>query len=259
MTLVYEEYGDENAPLLVFLHGGGVSSWMWDKQIDYFTHYHCVTIDLPEQGKNSHNGSFSIHKTAEQINELLEGIAKGKEIIIVGFSLGAQVIIQMLSLNSSLINKAIINSALVRPNVFMRKMIRPAVKLSFPLISNRYFAKLQSKTLYVNEAYFETYYKESSQMKADTLIRILEENMSFKIPNDFTEAKATILVTVGGKEKSLMKKSAANIVEANPNCIGIIIPNVGHGISLLKPTYFNELVEKWLLESGLPEDVLVIK
>ncbi len=51
LDLHYQEYGDENASLMVFLHGGGVSSWMWDKQIQCFNHYHCITIDLPEQGK----------------------------------------------------------------------------------------------------------------------------------------------------------------------------------------------------------------
>ena len=33
LDLHYKEYGDKNASLMVFLHGGGVSSWMWDEQI----------------------------------------------------------------------------------------------------------------------------------------------------------------------------------------------------------------------------------
>lgn len=258
MELYYQEYGDKNAPLMVFLHGGGVSSWMWDKQIKYFTNYHCVTVDLPEQGKSNHIDQFSIRESAEKIIELIEKIANGKKVIVIGFSLGAQVAIQMLSMNPNLINNAVINSALVRPNAFVRKMIRPSIKLTFPLIGNRYFSKLQSKTLYVGEEYFETYYKESSQMKSDTLIRILKENMSFKIPNDFNKAKGKILVTVGEKEKAIMKKSTMDIVSNNSNCIGIIIPNVGHGISLLNPIFFNEMIENWLQESVLPQDAITI-
>jgi len=187
LELYYQEYGDKNVPLMVFLHGGGVSSWMWDNQIHYFTNYHCVTIDLPEQGESKQIDHFSIRESAEKI-------------IVIGFSLGAQVAIQMLSMNPDLISNAVINSALVRPNAFFRKIIRPSIKLTYPLIGNRYFSKLQSKTLYVGEEYFETYYKESSQMRSDTLIRILKENMSFKIPNDFNKASGKILVTVGEKE-----------------------------------------------------------
>src|SRR5699024_10253488 len=125
--------------------------WMWDKQIQYFTNYHGVTIDLPEQGKSNHFDHFSIRESAEKIIELIEKIAKDKKVIVIGFSLGAQVAIQMLSMNPNLINNAVINSALVRPNAFGRKMIKPTIKLTFPLISNRFFSKLQAKTLYVGE------------------------------------------------------------------------------------------------------------
>jgi len=259
LGLHYQEYGDKNASLMVFLHGGGVSSWMWDKQIQYFSHYHCITIDLPEQGASNYTENFSIQLSAEKVNELIEKKANDKEVIVIGFSLGAQVTIQMLSINPNLIDYAFINSALVRPNSFLRKMIRPSIKLTFPLVKNRSFAKLQSKTLYVDNEYFDTYYKESSQMKSDTLIRILEENMSFKIPNNFNKAKGKILVTVGEKEKAVMKKSAIDIVSSNANCIGIVIPNVGHGISLKNPNFFNQMIEKWIQEGALAQDAIKIK
>ena len=54
----YKEYGDKNASLMLFLHGGGVSGWMWDKQIQYFTHYHCIVPDLPEQGLSNDEQIF---------------------------------------------------------------------------------------------------------------------------------------------------------------------------------------------------------
>ena len=258
MGLHYQEYGDKNAPLIVFLHGGGVSSWMWDKQVRYFRHYHCITIDLPEQGGSKYTENFTIQLSAEKINELIEKIANGKKVIVVGFSLGAQIAIQMLSINPSLIDYAFINSALVRPSLFVKKMIKPSIKLTFPLVKNKTFSKLQAKTLYIEEEYFETYYKETNQMKSDTLIRILEENMSFEIPKDFKKAEGQILVTVGEKEKAVMKKSTIDIVSNNPNCTGIIIPNAGHGISLLNPDFFNKMMEKWIEDGTLPQGVVTI-
>ncbi|GAB2541734.1 alpha/beta fold hydrolase [Gracilibacillus alcaliphilus] len=259
MGLTYQEYGDKNSPLMLFIHGGGVSSWMWDKQIQYFSNYHCITIDLPEQGASKNTEKFSIHLSAEKVNEIIEKNAKGKEVIVVGFSLGAQVTIKMLSLNSNLVDYAIINSALVRPHSIIKKMIRPSIKLSFPLVKNKSFSKLQAKTLYISEEYFDKYYKESSQMKSDTLIRILEENMSFEIPENFSKAEGKILVTVGEKEKAVMKKSAKDLVSSNSNCTGIIMPKVGHGISLLDPDFFNQLIENWIQEGTLPREVAFIK
>jgi len=256
MALYYEEYGDKNKPLMVFLHGGGVSSWMWDKQIQYFTHYHRIAIDLPEQGKSNDKDNFSIRGSAEKIIELIEKLSNNKKVIVIGFSLGAQVTIQMLSMTHDLINYAMINSALVRPSsLFVKKLIKPSIKLTYPLIKWKSFSKLQAKTLFIDNEYFDTYFKESSRMKSDTLTRILEENMSFEIPSDFSKAQCNILVTVGEKEKTIMKKSANDIMLNHSNCIGIIIPGVGHGVPLVNPEFFNQMVEKWIQNGSLPKEM----
>ncbi|WP_107840897.1 alpha/beta fold hydrolase [Metasolibacillus meyeri] len=257
MTLFYQEAGTKDGPLMLFIHGGGVSSWMWEKQMQYFSQYHCVAIDLPEQGKSNHTALFSIKYSAERAIEVIEKIANNKTIIVIGFSLGAQVAIQMLSSKPNLIHYAIINSALVRPNSLAKKFVKPTVKLTSPLIKNKAFSKLQAKTLYVDKEYFETYYKESSFMKSDTLVRILEENMSFELPKDFHKAKGKILVTVGERERSIMKKSAKDIIANNSNCSGIMLPNVGHGISLMNPDFFNQMVEQWITTGQLPDGKII--
>ncbi|WP_120037429.1 alpha/beta hydrolase [Bacillus sp. PK3_68] len=258
MALQYQEHGDESAPLMLFLHGGGVSGWMWDKQVQYFAHYHCIVPDLPEHGLNNHKINFSIKTSAVELIQLIEKKAGTKKVILIGFSLGSQVIIQLLSMKPDLIDFAIINSAVVRPIPYAKKLIRPTIRLSFPLIKNRWFSQLQAKPLYISKDYFEKYYEESCQMKPDTLVRVLEENTSFGIPADFKKANGKILVTVGEKEKAIMKKSAKDIVDANSHCIGIGIPNIGHGAPLAMPDFFNRMVETWINEDGLPQDCIVI-
>ncbi|MEH7385272.1 alpha/beta hydrolase [Bacillus sp. JJ1521] len=257
MDLHYQEYGDTTAPLMVFLHGGGVSSWMWDKQVHYFSQYHCLAPELPGHGKSA-TIPFSIKDSAERVITLIEEKSKGKKVILVGFSLGAQIIVQLLSMKPDLVDIAIINSVLVRPMTYARKWIQPTIKLSAPLIKKKWFAKLQAKTLYVGDDYFDKYYNESSQMTADTLTRVLEENMSFSIPANFKNASAKILVTVGEQEKSIMKKSANDLVKANQNSRGILIPNTGHGVSMAMPDYFNRMVETWINEEEVPKDCQLV-
>ena len=48
-----QEIGSKNAPSIVFLHGGGMSSWIWKKQIEHFKDYHCLVPDLPGHGKSN--------------------------------------------------------------------------------------------------------------------------------------------------------------------------------------------------------------
>lgn len=259
----YKEYGDQNASLLLFLHGGGVSGWMWDNQIPYFSHYHCIVPDLPGHGASHGDILFSMRDSAERFIELIEekvaGKPAGRKVILIGFSLGAQVIIQILSLKPDLVDAAIINSALVRPSPLGRKLIQPTIRLSYPLIRNKRFARLQAKTLYITEEQFQKYYEESCQMKLATLVSVLEENMSFGIPQSFREAHGKILVTVGAKEKAIMKKSAKDLVETSPNCTGAIIPEVGHGVPIAMPDFFNQMVESWIQEGALPKECIVIR
>lgn len=251
--LHYKEHGDEQASLMVFLHGGGVSSWMWEKQIEYFSHYHCLVPDLPEQGLSQKGTEFSIQSCAVLLNNLIEEKGKGKQIIVIGFSLGAQILIQMVSMKPNLVDYAVINSALVRPVPLAKRWIRPSVTCVFPLIKNRTFSRIQAKALYVSQDHVERYYQESCQMSENTLVRILEENMSFKLPVDFDEVQTKILVTVGEMEKAIMKKSALDIVNSNAHAKGLMMGNIGHGVTLAMPDFFNEVVERWMEKEGHEE------
>lgn len=154
--------------------------------------------------------------------------------------------VQILSIKPHLIDYAIINSALVRLVPYAKRLIKPSILLTAPLIKNRTFSRIQAKTLYIEESHFEQYYNESCQMKPETLILILEENMSFSIPENINKATGQILVIAGEKEKGMMRKSVHDLVNANPNCKGLIIPDVGHGLSFAKPELFNEMVEDWV-------------
>jgi len=251
----YKEYGDTNASLLVFIHGGGVSGWMWDRQIDHFTNYHCLVPDLAEHG-GSRGDLFSINESADQIAGLIAKKGKGKIVIVIGFSLGAQVLIAMLSKNPQIIDYAMINSALVRPISF-KKLLLKSIMLTHPLIKNKVFSKIQAKSMYIPKDYFDIYYQESCGISKEAFARILDENMSFSIPQNFKNASSRILVTVGEKEGDMMKKSFEDIVKSNHNCKGIMLPKIGHGISLAQPEFFNKLLEHWLSSSGVSYETAI--
>ena len=258
MTVHYEEYGDKSSSyLLLFLHGGGVSGWMWDQQIQHFHSYYCIVPDLTEHGGSK--GQFTIQHSAEEIAQLIEQKAHGRTVVVVGFSLGAQVVVQLLSDRTGLIDYAIINSALVRTIPFAKPFIKPAVKLTYPLIKYKWFSNMQAKALYIQGRNLEKYYEENRQIKVDSLLRVLEENMAFTIPPDYSKSETKILITVGETEKSIMHKSAKDLVNAHAGSKGIIIHNVGHGAPLAMPAFFNHMVEAWIQGKKLPKGYTEIR
>lgn len=230
---------------------------MWEKQLEYFRNYHCLVPDLPGHGLSSRM-EFSIHSSAEEIVSLIQAKTQGKQVILIGFSLGAQIAIKILSLYPDLVDYAIINSALVRPIPLANKITKPMIRLTYRLTKNRTFSKIQAKQLYIREEMFETYYKETMKMDRNTLIKILEENMSFCIPKEFSMSKAKILITAGNDEKKIMKKSVLDLLDKNINCKGLIIPNVGHGVSLALPDLFNQMVEAWIHDGELPNGLIPV-
>lgn len=246
--MIYDEYGNNNAPLLVLIHGGGVGGWMWDKQIDYFSVYHCIVPTLQGHGDRSDEDTFSIQGNAIELIDLIKEKGTGKDIHIVGFSIGAQICLEMIHLAPALITTAVINSATVIPMKFVNALIAPTIKMTFPLIKNKSFAKLQAKQLYMDGEYFPRYYEDSLKMKAATLIEILKENMSYSLPDNLSESTTRILVTVGDKEKGLLLKSAKKIVDCHKKTEMQIIPNMGHGFPIADSQLFNEVVDRWIME-----------
>ena len=251
MLIHFEEYGQSNAPLLLFIHGGGVGGWMWEEQIKFFQAYQCLVPTLPEHGGQKCDIPFSIRESAKLLNDLIIEKANGQKVNVVGFSIGAQVLIEMLSLQPTLIDKAMINSALTRPIPVPKSILGVTVKLTYPLIRQKAFAKIQAKTLYIPPNLFDRYYEESCSVSVEGLTRVLDENMSFKIPESFSKVKSNMLVTVGEKERGMMKKSAHDLSICNANCHKIVWPNIGHGISLIEPSLFNDILSKWLHDEAI--------
>lgn len=250
------ETGNVDAPLMVFIHGGGVSGWMWDKQVDFFKdYYHILVPDLPGHGNSKEEPYISIRNCAEELINLIEAKANGKKVIIIGLSHGAQVVVEILSIKPQIIEYAIINSALTRPMKFISICIKSVLRMSYGLIKNKKFSNLQAKSMYISEDYFDVYYNDSISISFETMSKVLCANLEYRLPVNFKNSKVKTLIIIGKKEKGIMKKSAIDMIKSNKNCKGYTVPNVGHGISLAKPELFNKIVLAWINNDILPQEL----
>lgn len=255
MSLYIKEMDNNDAPIIIFLHGGGVSGWMWDKQAKYFADYHVIIPDLPGHGRSSNIKFSSIRTAAEEIISIIESKAMGKKVYIIGFSLGAQIAVEILSTKPQIIDKAIICSALVRPIGFGKGLIDATLKMSSGFMKNRSFQKLQAKVMYIDDEYFDVYYNEVLQTRKEDMLDYMNANMLYKLPQTFGEHSVETLVLVGSKERGIMQKSALDLLRANRACKGCILPEIGHGIPLAEPEVFNRTVEAWIKGEMLPSEL----
>ena len=113
--LAYQVSGPKEAQNIVFLHGGGVGSWMWNPVIGLLSDYRCIAPDQPEHGGSRGIGKFSIGLAAEKVADLIHKQTRGGKATIVGLSEGAQIAVHVLANTPEVVEKAIVSSALLTP------------------------------------------------------------------------------------------------------------------------------------------------
>lgn len=261
MDLYFKETGRENSQSIVFLHGGALSGWMWEKQLDAFADYHCIVPDLPEHGKSVNVKPFTIENASNQILDLIKDKAHNGKAHVVGISLGAQIIVKMLSSSPELIDRAFISGALVRrlpatPEIL--KLIDYILKVYMPLKDSNFFIKANIRSYNIPKDQFEHLKEATKVLTSESLMRILNENMLFKMPNDLEKAENPVLVVAGEKEYDIMKKSVQDLSNVIPNSKGYIASDMVHVWNMVSPEFFNSTLRAWITDQKLPEGLIMV-
>ena len=127
------------------------------------------------------------------------------------------------------------------------KMIRPTFSMSYGLISKKWFSQMQFKSLRIREDLFSEYYRDTCKISKEDMIAFMEANSKYEIRNSLQNTKAKVLVVVGDKERSIMKKSAGIIQHKINESRMEVLPNYYHGdFSINNPEQYviaiNELI-----------------
>ena len=127
------------------------------------------------------------------------------------------------------------------------KMIRPAFSMSYGLISQKWFSKLQFSSLKIRKDLFNEYYRDTCEIDKEDMIAFMEANSKYEIKDSLQNTNAKVLVVVGDKERPIMKKSASLIHQKINESRIEILPNYYHGeFSINNPQQYvvaiNELI-----------------
>lgn len=247
------EFGDPSAPTIVLLHGGGLSWWSWTDVIEGLkSEYHLVAIVLDGHGEEGERPFLSIEDSASKLIEYVDAQCFGHVFALMGLSIGAQIVLEVLSQRPHIAKHAVVESALVFPIKATATLAVPMFKLFYGLIQKRWFSKWQSKSLFVTEPFFEHYYQDSLKMSKETLIQMTLSNGSYALKESLKKTNAHTLVIVGEKELGLMIKSAKAIHDCIEGSILMIMPKMGHGeLSLVHSNDFIKRVEKFIISGEL--------
>lgn len=242
--MIFHEYGEKGAKTVMLLHGGGMSSWMWKAQAETLKeNYRVIVAVIDGHGEAAETTYESIEKCARETISYINENAGGKLFALCGLSLGAQIAVEMLSEDGGITQKAVIESALVIPQKWLGKSVSAMTKMSYSLIKNRRFAKLQAAQLTIPDDMFEEYFADSVKMSKGSLINMLKTNISYKLPEAFKKTQADILVLYGEKERRCMKESAKLVASAAHHTELKELSGFAHGeMTLNRPQEYLDIV-----------------
>lgn len=244
--MLFKEFGRKEKPALVLIHGGGLSFWMWQPQIDALKNdYRIITPILDGHGEDFETPFVNIQDCADKIITYIKENCGGKVYAICGLSIGAQITVEILSRESSITQKALIESAMVIPMKSTQKLAKVMIHMSFSLIQQKWFSKLQARQLYITKKMFDSYFEDAKKMTELSMLNMILENAKYTMPKSFKKTTAEIIILVGAKEYKIMKRSGKILYNNANNAQYIEFKGCAHGVSVKCPdaylTILNQL------------------
>ena len=242
--MIVKEYGKSNKDIIILLHAGGLSWWNYEEVSEILKSNYHVILPILDGHSGSDRDFTSIESNANEIIEYIDNNYNGNVKLIGGLSLGAQILLDILSKRDNICEYAIIESALVFPMKMTNRFIESSINVSYGLINKKWFSKLQFKSLKIKEELFDKYYIDSSNITKDNMISFLKANSNYHLKNIKTN-KSKSIVIVGSKERPIMIKSAKIIHDELINSELEILSGYYHGdLSINHPNEYAEKVKK---------------
>lgn len=227
--MIFREYGTGNPETVILLHGGGLSWWNYRSEAELLAADYHIVLPILDGHADSDRAFTSIEDNAAEIIESVDRNFEGSVAFIGGLSLGAQILLEMLSQRKDICRFALVESAAVIPSKLTNALVGPAFGSSYGLIKNRSFARMQFKFLHMDDSLFEDYYRDTCKIAKADMIAFLKANTSYTLKDTISDTTAAVYVYAGEKENREIIRSVSAIREVIPSCTAEILPGLYHG------------------------------
>ena len=223
------EYGKEHGEVILLLHGGGLSWWNYRSEAELLcSHYH-VILPILDGHADSDSDFISIEENAGRILSFIDREYGGSVFLIGGLSLGAQIVVEILSQKKDVCQHAVIESASVIPSPITNALTGPAFSSSYGLIQKKWFAKMQFRYLRIREDLFEDYFRDTARISKENMIAFLKANTAYKLKPEFQKCQAHVRIVAGGREQKGILRSAQLLHQALPGSTLEVKEGLFHG------------------------------
>ena len=244
-----QEFGQQNADVILLLHGGGLSWWNYREVAQKLAEQYHVVLPVLDGHAGSDAPFTTIEENAARLISYIDDHFDGRVLAIGGLSLGGQVAVEILSQRKDICQYALIESALVKPMELTAALLGPTFGMSYGLIKQKWFAKLQADYLGIPRDLFDDYFRDTCKISKADMIAFLKANSMYTVKPSLSETKAKVKIVAGSKEQKNIRDSAKFLHQAIPGSSMEILPGLRHGdLSINNPEQYAQILTDWISE-----------
>lgn len=243
-------------PAIVFLHGGGLSSLMWQPVIERLPNFTCLAPDLPEHGQNRAAAPFNLDGAARQVADLIHQQVPGGRAHVVGLSLGGAVALTVARLYPEVTGHLLVSGTTATLSKFLAQLSLASLwMLRFYKPDD--LVKASVKQWGIPAEYLPIFSEDLRHSTSEAFNRTLIEALSQQqLPATLA---GPLLALVGEKETVPAKQAARKLASLYPQASGRLVPGVGHVWALQNPQLFADTVRAWVCGAPLPASLRPLK
>ena len=232
----YVEYGAHKLQTIILLHGGGLSWWNYRDVAQLLSDRFHVVLPILDGHAGSDAPFTSIEDNAARIIAHIDEHFGGKVLAVGGLSLGGQIAVEMLTQSPVICSFALIESALVKPMKLTHALIKPTFGMSYGLIKQKWYAKMQAAYLGIPQKLFDDYYRDTCKITKEDMIAFLKSNSAYSTQPALRNAQAKVHIVFGSKEQSSIRTSGKLLNHTILGSTMEVLPGYRHGdLSLNHP------------------------
>jgi len=222
------EFGQGHAQTVLLLHGGGLNWWNYRRAAQALAGDFHVVLPILDGHAGSDRPFTSLEDNAREILAWIDERLGGRVALLGGLSLGGQVAVEMLRQRPDLCDAALVESAALLPDRLTHALVGPTFGSGYGLIRRRWFSKLQFRSLRMDPALFEDYYRDTCAIEKRDMIAFLKASTAYAA-KDLSAVTARVSVYVGARENRRMQRSARLLQAALPRASLRVLPGLCHG------------------------------
>ena len=241
------EFGQQNKDVILLLHGGGLSWWNYREVAKLLAQQYHVVLPVLDGHGDSATPFTTIEDGAARLLDYIDANLGGRVLAIGGLSLGGQIAVEMLSQRKDVCRYALLESALVKPSKLTAALIGPTFGMSYDLIRQKWFARLQAAYLGIPEALFDDYYRDTCKIRKEDMIAFLKASSLYALRPGLAETTAKVKIVAGSREQKSIRDSGKLLRDAIPGSSLELLPGLRHGdLSIDHPQNYAQILTQWI-------------